>query len=175
MVDQLKFNINQTIKRYELLLSGSTNPKHSKYAKAYLNHMQLWTKTNKIVVHTTSKKLLLNPELYAAFNIAVACITTQTPRMVKSKQSISSFKMMKNNVLGTSCYLRNSGYYNFCYKWAFLAASCNSLASSKPGTAIGLDNVFVFELDQYDYTTFEPLPGLDIHFDKKPNADVLKI
>jgi hypothetical protein len=175
MDQQLKLISTATLGRYKLLLPWHcTTPRSSlkgphyapKQSQAHLGHMQFWGALNKITVHSTSKKLLNFSELYGCFHLALTCITCQSPHVVKSKISVASFKMMRGNVLGVGCNLRNKRRVNFCYKWSFLGPAANITSNTRPSHAVGLDNVFVFELDQLDYVAFEPLPGLDLSFDQ---------
>jgi ribosomal protein L5 len=149
-----------------VIMAKEAEPK-TEINKAYLNHMQFWQALNKTTVHGCSKKLLSMPELYASFSLALTCASCQTPSYVKSKMSVAAFKMMRGSVLGSRCALRGSRQINFCYKWSFLAPSADFKLSAKASTGVGLNNIFVFELDILDYDAFEPLPGLELSFDLK--------
>jgi len=175
---QLKYIYNLGVKRYELTVPlylpsikvKNKNQKkevafHGYYPKAYLNHMWFWNRFKKVIIHSTSKKLLHTPELYGSLNLAFSCIACQTPQMIRSKQSIAAFKVMSGTLVGATSHLRNEKLQEFCYKWSFLAASSLDLKGHDKSKTVGLTNLFVFELDKLDYKEFEPLSGLDISFD----------
>ena len=174
-------NQNQTYLRYELYL-----PRHEQFklnqTKAYLSHNQFCPWTQNIVVHSTCKTLLNQPERYGSFSMALHIASGQQTRCVKSKQNLASFKMMQNHALGCIGCLRKLTRLNFSYKWAFLAPgqvnsnpkkawvpvtnvrSDTKLNSEGAKAQLGLNNVFVFELDHLDYGLFEFIPGLDLSY-----------
>lgn len=154
--------------------------------KAHLNHGKLWSKIKQITLHATSKKLLSHNELYTAFYKCFCCCG-QTPRLVKSKQPIAAFKVIKGAIIGAQSNLHNKNLRLFCYKWAYLAAELHilqlvvheekehtSLATTSNKVvlvnqeSIGINNIFVFpELDKLDYNLFQPISGLDLTFHYK--------
>lgn len=174
-------NQNQTYLRYELYLPRHEQPKLNQ-AKSYLSHNQFCPWTQGIVVHTTCKTLLNHPERYGSFSMALHIASGQQARLVKSKQSLASFKMMQNQALGCCACLRKLTRLHFSYKWAFLAPGQADATSKKAFTAasslvpntrlnagvpqadLGLNNVFVFELDHLDYGLFEFMHGLDLSY-----------
>lgn len=182
-MNTLVLNQNQTYLRYELLL-----PRHEQtslnQAGSYLSHDQFCLCTQNIVVHSTCKTLLNHPERYGSFSMALHIAIGQQARLVKSKQNLASFKMMKNHVLGCSGCLRSLNRLNFSYKWAFLAPgqatsnvnlkkplslalkdlSDTKLKAKAPKVQLGLNNIFVFELDHLDYSLFEFIHGLDLSY-----------
>ena len=136
--------------------------------KAHLNHAMFWhDKVSKVTVHTNSKKLLDENFLYAVFSLACETMTCQSPSLVKTKVSISSFKMMKNTALGSRVHLRRQQKLNFCYKWAFLSPYALGTKKMPAKSSLGLNNLFAFELGSLDYDAFELIPGCDISFDFK--------
>nr|YP_010003093.1 ribosomal protein L5 [Ulva sp. TM708]AZP40126.1 ribosomal protein L5 [Ulva sp. TM708] len=165
--------------------TGKTLPiKSNGYAnvtKAHLNHPRLWNNIMQISLHATTKKLLSQSELYTAFYKCFCCCG-QTPRLIKSKQPIAAFKVIKGAVVGVKCHLRKKSTHLFCYKWSFLSANLTPfqlLISAEPmllpqksntftvlgHATIGINNVFILpELDKLNYSLFQPIPGFDLTF-----------
>lgn len=149
---------------------------HNTIAKVYFNHAQLWGSLKKITLHTTSGKLLSNIELYASSYIAFCCCGTQSPQIIRSKQAVAGFNVIKTAIIGTGSCLRNKNLIYFSYKWAYLAPelpylrfSGKLLLKEKKAESsqycLGIQNVFIFpELDKYDYYLFEPMTGFDLSF-----------
>lgn len=154
---------------------------YANMTKAHFNHPRLWNSITQICLHATTKKLLSQSELYTAFYKCFCCCG-QTPRLIKSKQPIAAFKVIKGAVVGVKCHLRKKSSHLFCYKWSFLSADLNTsqlLISPEPtmlaqksktftvlghGT-IGINNVFILpELDKLNYALFQPIPGFDLTF-----------
>jgi len=133
----------------------------------YINHPVLWNH-NKIIVHASSSKLAANPAHYGSYGLVFASCSGQMPNVVKAKQSVASFKLVKGSVIGLQAYIRGRQMDQFHYKWSFLAASANGAASiNSHNNGYGLTNIFIFpELDLLDYYAFEPLSGFDLIFDK---------
>lgn len=173
MINQLKHHNYLSLQRYSLTLPYKllTN---QQYPKAYVNHSYFWSTFSKVVIHSTSKKLLNTPELYGPLSLAFSCMSTQTPIMVKSKMSVSAFKVMSGSLIGSKSHLRGNRLTAFCYKWTFLSAAVEDLKGQLIANSLGLRNLFVFELDQLDYRGFEPLSGLEIGFDSKPTNRILR-
>lgn len=167
MIEQLHKINNLSVSRYKLTLPKQIALNQT-YAKAYMNHIFFWASLNKVILHSTSKKILTAPELYGSQNLALSCMAGQTPTVVKSKLSVAAFKVMVGALIGATCHIRKDRMQLFCYKWSFLAAA-EELTGSIHTNAIGLKNVFIFELDQLDYKAFEPLPGLYIQFSIQKN------
>ena len=173
MQDSLSY-LGYRCQRYTLTL-----PKipitNTKYSKAYLDHMLRWPVftgedrpvqgLNKVLLHSTSAKICAMPELYGSLHLALStCCGGQTPKTVKSRKSVSAFKVMAGTLVGGRVTLRSTGpLHAFCYKWAFLAPS-EDLRGPRCTSSIGT-GFFVFELGRLDYKAFEPLPGLYVQFD----------
>nr|YP_010021456.1 ribosomal protein L5 [Ulva fenestrata]QOL10297.1 ribosomal protein L5 [Ulva fenestrata] len=165
-----------TGKRFPIKSNGYTNA-----TKAHLNHPRLWNNITEISLHATTKKLISQSELYTAF-YKFFCCCGQSPRLVKSKQPIAAFKVMKGAVVGVKSHLRKKSAHLFCYKWSFLSADLTpfqllisaepTLLAQKSSTftvlghaTIGINNVFIFpELDKLNYSIFQPIPGFDLTF-----------
>ena len=132
----------------------------------YVNHPVLWNHS-KVTVHTSSSKWLVNQSHYGCYSLVFSALGGQMPKLVKAKQSVAGFKLIKASPLGVASYLRGRLQVQFSYKWAFLAPSAKGAAdATKNRNACGLTHVFVFpELDILDYSAFEPLSGLDLNFD----------
>lgn len=140
--------------------------------KAYLNHCCLWTCTEVITLHASSKKLVNHYEHYGVFNLALTCFGNQTPQIIKSKKSIAVYKVMKGALSGTNVQLRKTKQINFCYKMCFLAPELEKLTFAAKVSATqttivnsgyGINNVFIWpELDGFDYTALCQMPGLDV-------------
>ena len=75
--------------------------------------------------------------------------------------------MMQNTVLGSCVHLRHHNRILFGYKWAFIAPNASAFAHAQAGSALGVKNMFGFELDSLDYDAFENIPGCDIQWDFK--------
>lgn len=172
MLEQLTKIDATCLNRYRLTLPSS-NQANIDYPKAYVNHMMFWADLHKIGLHCTSKTILTAPELYGSLSFVFSCASGQTPKTLKSKKSVAAFKVMAGALVGAKCSLRKRRLQAFRYKWAFLAAgvdlSGTGTGSSATGSlGLGLENVFIFELESLDYRAFEPLPGFDIQFDHRP-------
>nr|AZP40202.1 ribosomal protein L5 [Ulva flexuosa] len=148
--------------------------------KAHLNHPKLWDSITQVVLHATTKKLLSQNELYTAFYKCFCCCG-QTPRLIKSRQPIAAFKVIKGAVVGAQSHLHKKAVRLFCYKWSFLSAELSTLqllikdeihSQTKKESiiainqgSIGINNIFIFpELDKLDYSLFQPIPGFDLTF-----------
>lgn len=151
-----------------------TAPIKSKSFSLYINHPMLEkSQFNKIILHASSSKLAANlhPAIYASYGLVFACISGQMPKVVKAKQSVASFKLVKGSVIGLQTIIRGRQMDQFRYKWSFLAASADGAANvSKNNKGYGLKNIFIFpELDLLDYYAFSPLSGFDLIFDSRLN------
>ncbi len=175
-----------TVSNKSLSLSAPSENQRSKgyqgnntIAKVYLNHVQLWSRLKTITLHTTSGKLLSNIELYASSYMAFCCCGTQSPQIIRSKQAVAGFNVIKAAIIGTRSSLRSKNKLCFSYKWAYLIADLPFLGSSGKmllkekriqsfQCCLGIQNVFTFpELDKYDYYLFEPITGFDLGFHYK--------
>lgn len=135
----------------------------------YSNHVKFWGQINKITLHITSGKLLSNIELYSSFYIAFCCFGNQGPQVIRSKQAVAEFNILKGAVLGARSSLQKQKKLFFLYKWAFIVAGlpCDNRRSwsRECVQSLGVHNVFVFpELDKYNYYLFEPIGGFDLAF-----------
>lgn len=155
------------------------NNPYVKATKAHFNHPKLWNNIKQIVLHATTKKLLAQSELYTAFYKCFCCCG-QTPRLIKSSQSIAAFKVIKGAVVGAQSHLHKKTARLFCYKWSFLSAELTALQLlikegvylQKKGddiglnqASIGINNIFIFpELDKLNYSLFQPISGFDLTF-----------
>lgn len=156
-----------TFGRYELYTPNYVQ-KQTLMSLPALNQAMFWIhKASKVTVHTNSKKLLEENFLYAVFSLACETMACQSPSLVKTKVSISSFKMMKNTALGSRVHLRRQRRLNFCYKWAFLSPYALGKKMPASNGSLGLNNLFAFELGCLDYDAFELIPGCDLSFDFK--------
>ena len=164
----------QPFSRSALLRGGRMHKSRKKLPNlciTFAGHPQNWFKISKISLHATSNKLLFaQPDFYTPFNLAFCCFSMQTPRMINSRRSISTFKLLKGVFIGVKSHLRRATSVAFCYKWFYLAAGARNNSSSQMqsalfNTCLGIDNVFVYpELDRLNYSLFEPVPGFDIAF-----------
>nr|YP_010021553.1 ribosomal protein L5 [Ulva rigida]QOL10394.1 ribosomal protein L5 [Ulva rigida] len=151
---------------------------YTKATKAHFSHPRLWSSIMQISLHATTKKLLSQSELYTAFYKCFCCCG-QTPRLIKSKQPIAAFKVIKGAIVGVKCHLRKKSTYLFCYKWCFLSADLapfELLIGAEPKlltrkseglghATMGINNVFILpELDKLNYTLFQAIPGFDLTF-----------
>nr|YP_010437030.1 ribosomal protein L5 [Ulva meridionalis]UTA96504.1 ribosomal protein L5 [Ulva meridionalis]UTA96564.1 ribosomal protein L5 [Ulva meridionalis]UTA96621.1 ribosomal protein L5 [Ulva meridionalis]UTA96673.1 ribosomal protein L5 [Ulva meridionalis]UTA96726.1 ribosomal protein L5 [Ulva meridionalis] len=196
-VDQQILSWHQfSIQRYQLM----DNYKHCKninlekpplkgsqyvdVTKAHFNHPKSWNSITQIVLHTTTKKLLAQNQLYTAFYKCFCCCG-QTPRLIKSGRPIAAFKVIKGAVVGAQSHLHKKAARLFCYKWCFLSAELTPLQllmkdhqtylqKKKEGrkvlnqVSIGINNIFIFpELDKLNYNLFQPIPGFDLTFHYK--------
>nr|AKF33556.1 ribosomal protein L5 [Ulva sp. UNA00071828] len=148
--------------------------------KAHFNHPKIWGNITQIVLHTTTKKLLTQNQLYTAFYKCFCCCG-QTPRLIKSSRPIAAFKVIKGAVVGAQSHLHRKAARLFCYKWSFLSAELTALqlltknqiySQLRKGyykvpsqASIGINNIFIFpELDKLNYNLFQPIPGFDLTF-----------
>jgi ribosomal protein L5 len=149
-------------------------------------HGQYWYAIEKICLHVNSKQLLSQIELYNTFYQTLSCISAgQSPQQVKSKRSLAAYKVIKGHTMGASSNLRKHKMLGFNYKWFFIAPSLNGSKSQlkskltsavQSNLSIGVDNIFIFELDRLNYSTFETMAGLDITFClKSPKPDNLRV
>lgn len=147
-----------------------------KVTKAYVNHVKFWRNINKITLHITSGELLSNIELYPSFYMAFCCFGNQSPQIVKSKQPIAEFNVIKGAIIGARSNLQNLNKFYFLYKWAFIVAGlplAGNSGSYRQLQSLGINNVFIFpELDKYNYYLFEPIRGLDLAFDIQKSVSV---
>nr|YP_010021527.1 ribosomal protein L5 [Ulva sp. A AF-2021]QOL10368.1 ribosomal protein L5 [Ulva sp. A AF-2021] len=147
--------------------------------KAHFNHPKLWNSIVQIVLHATTKKLLSQSDLYTAFYKCFCCCG-QTPRLIKSRQPIAAFKVIKGAVVGAQSHLHKKAVSLFCYKWSFLSAELTTLQLLMKDPidlekqdrdippnhgSVGINNIFIFpELDKLNYSLFQPIPGFDLTF-----------
>lgn len=142
----------------------------------YINHPVIWNH-NKVILHASSSKLAANPSYYGSYSLVFASCSGQIPKVVKAKQSVASFKLVKGSIIGLQTYLRKRQMHQFHYKWSFLAASADGAANvNQRNNGYGLTNIFIFpELDLLDYYAFEPLSGFDLIFDKPMSKMSLRL
>nr|AZT79213.1 ribosomal protein L5 [Ulva compressa] len=149
--------------------------------KAHFSHPKLWNSISQIGLHATTKKLLSQSELYTAFYKCFCCCA-QTPRLIKSKQPIAAFKVIKGAVVGAKSHIRKKTARLFFYKWSFLSAQlapfqllivAQPMGFAQKGNrftglnhrSIGINNLFILpELDKLNYSLFQPIPGFDVTF-----------
>jgi ribosomal protein L5 len=156
---------NKTIERYLLQMPIEKQPNYLlAYHQAYLNHMQFWHKIKKVTIHSTSKKYILKRKLYGPLNAALSCITVQTPCLIRSKKSIASFQVMKDDWIGCQSQLGKQKRRDFNYKWTFLSASLELISQRSVSAGFGIENLMIFELEEWRYAAFEDLSGLDVIF-----------
>ena len=74
----------------------------------------------KIVLHSTSGKLLRSPSDCAVLDLAFSTISSQSPRAVYSRKSIAGFKLAKGALLGMKATLNHIAKDELYYKWYFL-------------------------------------------------------
>jgi ribosomal protein L5 len=137
-------------------------------------HGQYGHDIEKICLHVNSKQLLSQIELYNTFYQTLSCISAgQSPQQIKSKRSLAAYKVIKGHTMGASSNLRKHKMRGFYYKWFFIAPSLDGSKSqlkskltsvTQRNLSIGVDNIFIFELDRLNYSTFETMAGLDITF-----------
>jgi ribosomal protein L5 len=135
--------------------------------KTYVNHVKRWANTNKITLHITSGHLLSNIERYSSFYMAFSCFGNQSPQIIKSKQAIAEFSVIKGAIIGARSNLQKQHKFHFFYKWTFIGAGLPQIeqSSDKLVTCLGIHNVFIFpELEKFNYYLFEPIGGLDLTF-----------
>jgi ribosomal protein L5 len=179
-----------TMERYALVC----NLPQESLSTPYLNHPINWSCQSKIVLHVASEKILHNWVYYGSLMLGFACIGGQTLSMIKSKQSLTGFNLIKGSLMGGSCVLRRQNLLQLQYKLCWLAPcvqplphlfSSSSLLSSTAkeskketvGDAMKLKvfnkpslgvKFFLFpELDLLDYDSFEALKGFELTFAKK--------
>nr|YP_010003128.1 ribosomal protein L5 [Ulva torta]AZP40240.1 ribosomal protein L5 [Ulva torta] len=161
-------------------LSALKSYPYANATKAHLNHPKLWDSITQVVLHATTKKLLSQSGLYTALYKCFCCCG-QTPRLIKSRQPIAAFKVIKGAVVGAQSHLHKKAARLFCYKWSFLSAELGTFKllikdqinlQTKKDTdtvinqgSIGINNIFIFpELDKLNYSLFQPIPGFDLTF-----------
>jgi ribosomal protein L5 len=151
----------------------------------YFNHPINWSCQSKIILHVASEKIMHNWIYYGPLMLGFACIGGQTLSMIKSKQSLTGFNLIKGSLMGGSCVLRRQNLLQLQYKLCWLAPSLQPLAllSSKESKKETVEDAmklkvfnkpslgvkfFLFpELDLLDYDSFEALKGFELTFASK--------
>nr|YP_025777.1 ribosomal protein L5 [Tupiella akineta]AAQ18736.1 ribosomal protein L5 [Tupiella akineta] len=146
----------------------------------------------KIILHSSSGKLLQAPSSSTTIDLAFSTVGCQTPTKVYSRRSIAGFKLSKSALLGAKATLRNLAKYDFFYKFYFLGAGETNVTAmtrqsritlgeqklaapyglqsiqQQPNlstTSLAVKNVFLFnELDSLDYDVFSNMAGFEIVF-----------
>jgi hypothetical protein len=147
----------QTLSLSEKIIAERENPTTYQKRTTYVNHVKRWGYINKMTLHITSGNLLSNIELYPSFYMALSCFGNQSPQIIKSKQAIAEFSVIKGAIIGARS------------NWAFIAAGLPLIehSSNKLVQCLGIRNVFIFpELEKFNYYLFEPIGGLDLIFIK---------
>ena len=142
---------------------------------------------DKIILHSSTGKLLQTPSGSAVISSAFSTIACQTPTKVYSRKSVSGFKLSKSSLLGAKTTLRNLAKLEFYYKWFFLGPGNSEVKGNtlfKPDVlkqgnklsfnhhiyncSLPIKNVFIFtELSRLDYDTFSNMSGFEIQFISK--------
>jgi ribosomal protein L5 len=124
-------------------------------------HPVNWHKQAKIVIHSSSFKVLHNFINYGALVLAFSNIGCQHPKRVNSKKNILNFKIQKNDCTGAFSTLKKKKKLNFNFKWCWIApnASIDDLKHLCFGT-----RYFVFPgTEQIDYDALVNLKAFDLH------------
>jgi ribosomal protein L5 len=141
--------------------------------KTFVNHVKRWGYINKVTLHITSGHLLSNIELYPSFYMAFSCFGNQSPQIIKSKQAVAEFSVIKGAIIGARSILQEQNKFYFLYKWAFIGAGLPQIehSSNELVQCLGIRNVFIFpELEKFNYYLFEPIGGLDLTFNVKSSS-----
>ena len=77
---------------------------------------------DKIILHSSSGKLLRTPSDCAIIDLAFSTISSQKPKLLYSRSSIAGFKLTQKALLGAMVTLRGLSKLEFYYKWFFLGA-----------------------------------------------------
>jgi hypothetical protein len=122
------------------LQSESVN--NQKYIKVLVNDGSQMDSygLEKIILHSSSGKLLQSPSNSAIIYLAFSTVSCQTPTKIHSKNSIAGFKLSKFALLGAKTTLRNLAKYDFYYKFFFLGASETSVTAMIRQSRITLSN-----------------------------------
>lgn len=163
IAEQLYIWRQMTMARYAQLCSTNGPNFLATAPAAYLNHPLNWSCQSQIVIHAASAKLVQDNSYYGPLTLAFACVGGQSPRMIRSKQSITAFKLVKHCFMGGFSGLRRKHLLQFQYKLCWLAPkACLPKDSNKPSVGV---QYFAFpELDLLDHNAFEKLRRFELHF-----------
>ena len=89
-----------------------------KKPSSFQNLMQT-PKINKIVIDTSTSKVVSNPEFLIACLCCLEGICGQKPKITHAKKSIANFKLRQNQILGCMLTLRKNKLYMFLNKLIF--------------------------------------------------------
>jgi ribosomal protein L5 len=164
---QAKKTEEQTLSLPEKMIAFVLKKTTYQRRRTYINHVKRWGYINKITLHITSGNLLSNIELYPSFYMAFSCFGNQSPQIIKSKQAVAEFSVIKGAIIGARSNLQKQNKFHFLYKWAFIAAGLPRIehSSNELVKCLGIRNIFIFpELEKFNYYLFEPIGGLDLTF-----------
>jgi hypothetical protein len=170
ITDQLRVWEQMTVLRYAQL--SNTNKLNSKSKRnkgpvtnAHLNHPLNWSGFSKVVLHAASQEIVLANSLYAYIGLAFACVGGQTPSLIKSKQSIAQFHLIKGSLMGGFSVLRKKHLLQYQYKLCWLGpnACAHWYGANQIRRSVGLQYFAFPEPDLLDYHAFDTLKGFEFH------------
>ncbi|XXS36653.1 MAG: 50S ribosomal protein L5 [Candidatus Nasuia deltocephalinicola] len=106
----------------------------------------------KIILNSSCGKFFFNKKLFDIFFFDLYNICLQKPLIIKSKVSISEFKLKKNDNLSLKVTLRNTKMYNFFFK--FLIFSVPLIKNFKGFSSNSFDSFGNYNFGISDYSIF---------------------
>jgi len=126
----------------------------------------------KIILNTTSKHYMNNKKSIISALLGLELITGRKPKLTYAKNSIASFKLRNNQLLGCKVTLRGAALYNFLDLIItiilprlrdFSKISINSF--KKPiNYSLGFRNLLIFPELEDHFELFELFKGFNINF-----------
>lgn len=155
----------------DLLLKNA--PAFIKNKNKIKSHQGLIPKISKIIVSTSSRKVLVDHVLLTSFIVALNLITGQVPVKTKSRKSIANFKLRSSQLMGCKVNLQAAKLDFFVDKLLsivfpkireFESLECSETDNNQKSLTISLKDLFLFPELEENYDLFENLNGIDITF-----------
>lgn len=137
----------------------------------YTNIFEIPT-LEKIVINTTSNAFATDRKNLIPALLALELITGQKAKFTCAKNSLASFKIRKNQILGCKVTLRKKYLYNFLTVFIsivlpklrdFSGISKKSLDTSG-NLSLGFTNILVFPHLENHFEFFQNIQGMNINF-----------
>ena len=146
--------------------------------KQNIHSIMTITHINQIVIHSSNKQAIDNKQNIIHYFLALLITTGQRPILTRAKNSISSFRLRKGQILGCKVTLRRTNLQNFLK--LFINGVLPQVRDFKPisingdgnnNISFGIPTYMAFPHLEDLYDMFESCSGFDINFMAKKNKN----
>ncbi len=146
--------------------------------KQNISSIMTLPKLNHIVLHSSSKQALDNKHNILTYFLALLIATGQRPVLTRAKNSISSFRLRKGQILGCKVTLRKTNLHNFLHTFTTgVLAQVRDFKTieinSNTNISFGIPTYMAFPQLEDLYDMFESCSGFQVNFQSKNNTDLL--